>query len=81
MDRILIADPLEESGVEILRKAGAEVEWLAAADRPRLPELLPEFDALVVRSATKVTRELLESSSRLRVVGRAGIGVDNVDFN
>ncbi|MCM2269311.1 MAG: phosphoglycerate dehydrogenase, partial [Thermoanaerobaculia bacterium] len=79
MDRILIADPLEESGLEILRAAGAEVVKLAAADRPRLAALLPEFDALVVRSATKVTRELLEATPRLRVVGRAGIGVDNVD--
>jgi len=79
MDRILIADPLEESGLDILRAAGAEVVVLAAADRPRLAELLPEFDALVVRSATKVTRDLLAAGKRLRVVGRAGIGVDNVD--
>jgi len=79
MDRILIADPLEESGLEVLRAAGAEVVVLAAADRPRIAELLPEFDALVVRSATKVTRELLAAGKRLRVVGRAGIGVDNVD--
>jgi len=79
MDRILIADPLEESGLEILRAAGAEVQVLAEADRPRLAELLPGFDALVVRSATKVTRQLLQSAERLRVIGRAGIGVDNVD--
>jgi D-3-phosphoglycerate dehydrogenase len=79
MDRILIADPLEESGLAILRAAGAEVVVLAAADRPRLAELMPEFDALVVRSATKVTRALIGAGKRLRVIGRAGIGVDNVD--
>jgi D-3-phosphoglycerate dehydrogenase len=79
MDRILIADPLEASGLEILRAAGAEVVVLQGADRPRLAELLAEFDALVVRSATKVTRQLLDASTRLRVVGRAGVGVDNVD--
>jgi len=79
MDRILIADPLEASGLEILRAAGAEVVVLQAADRTRLPELLADFDALVVRSATKVTRHLLAASTRLRVVGRAGVGVDNVD--
>jgi D-3-phosphoglycerate dehydrogenase len=77
--RILIADPLEASGVEILRAAGAEVVLLGAADRPRLAELVADADALVVRSATKVTRELLAAAKRLRVVGRAGIGVDNVD--
>ncbi|MCB1007478.1 MAG: phosphoglycerate dehydrogenase [Acidobacteria bacterium] len=79
MVRILIADPLEESGLDILRNAGAEVVVLAPADKPRLRELLADCDAIVVRSATKVTRELLDAASRLRVVGRAGIGVDNVD--
>jgi len=79
MVRILIADSLEESGLEILRGAGAEVVVLAAADKPRLPELVADCDAIVVRSATKVTRELLGAARRLRVVGRAGIGVDNVD--
>ncbi len=79
MHRILIADPLEKSGLEILRSAGAEVSVLAPADRPRLAELVADIDALVVRSATKVTRSLLEAATRLKVVGRAGIGVDNVD--
>lgn len=79
MHRIVIADPLEQSGLEILRAAGADVRVLAADDRPRLPELVADADALVVRSATKVTRELLAGAARLRVVGRAGIGVDNVD--
>lgn len=79
MVRILIADSLEESGLDILRAAGAEVLALSAADKPRLAELVADCDALVVRSATKVTRELLAAAPRLRVVGRAGIGVDNVD--
>jgi len=77
--RILIADPLEKSGIDILRSAGAEVTVVESADRPRLKELIADADALVVRSATKVTRELLAAAPKLRVVGRAGIGVDNVD--
>lgn len=77
--RILIADPLDPSGLEVLEQSGAEVHTLAAADRPRLPEILADFDALVVRSSTKVTAELLAAGKRLKVVGRAGIGVDNVD--
>jgi D-3-phosphoglycerate dehydrogenase len=79
MTRALIADPLEASGLEMLRAGGVEVVELDAGDRPRLAELLPEFDALVVRSATRVTRELLAEPGRLRVIGRAGVGVDNVD--
>ncbi len=79
MDRILIADALEESGLSILRASGAEVRVVSAAEKPNLAEMLREYDALVVRSATKVTRALLASGERLRVIGRAGIGVDNVD--
>jgi len=79
MHRILIADPLDASGLEILRQSGAEVHELTAAERPRLRELVAGFDALVVRSMTQVDRELLAAGRNLKVVGRAGIGVDNVD--
>src|SRR6187397_790195 len=77
--RILIADPLDPSGLQVLQQSGAEVKTLQADERPRLKEILADFDALVVRSSTKVTADLLAAGKRLRVVGRAGIGVDNVD--
>ncbi|MEM7483418.1 MAG: phosphoglycerate dehydrogenase [Acidobacteriota bacterium] len=79
MYRILISDPLNPIGIAILRDSGAEVRLLEADERDKLPELLPDFDALVVRSGTTVTAELLDVGKRLKVVGRAGIGVDNVD--
>lgn len=79
MTRILISDPLHPIGVRMLEDSGAEVTLLADDDRPRLKELLPDYDALVVRSMTKVTRDVLEAGKNLKVVGRAGIGVDNVD--
>jgi D-3-phosphoglycerate dehydrogenase len=79
MTRILVADSLDRSGLEILKAAGAEVVQLAEADRSRLKEIVGEYDALLVRSATKVTAEVLAAGKRLKVVGRAGIGVDNVD--
>jgi D-3-phosphoglycerate dehydrogenase len=79
MQRILIADSLDPSGIALLADSGAEVVQLREADRPRLPELIADVDALVVRSATKVTAGLLRAGKRLKVVGRAGIGVDNVD--
>jgi D-3-phosphoglycerate dehydrogenase len=78
MHRIVISDPLDPSGVESLRSAGAEVELLE--DRSRLPEIIGDFDALIVRSGTQVTADILEAGKRLRVVGRAGVGVDNVDL-
>ena len=81
MYRVLLADPIEESGRRMFEEAGHEVYLLADDERERLPELLADFDALVVRSRTKVTGELLRAAgNRLRVVGRAGIGVDNVDI-
>ena len=77
--KILIADPLDPSGLEVLQRSGAEVHVLTAEERPRLREIVADYDALVVRSSTKVTAELLRAGRRLKVVGRAGIGVDNVD--
>src|SRR5262249_9614083 len=77
--RILVADSLDAGGLELLRAAGAHVHELAAAERPRLGEILADYDALIVRSSTQVTAELLAAGCRLKVVGRAGIGVDNVD--
>jgi D-3-phosphoglycerate dehydrogenase len=78
--RILVADPLDPSGLALLAASGAEVVVLRDDERPRLAELIGGFDALLVRSATRVTAELLAAAgSRLKVVGRAGIGVDNID--
>ena len=70
MYRILIADPLAPAGLEILREAGAEVVELEPDRRAELPGMLPEFDAMVVRSGTTVTPELLEAGEDLdRVPG------------
>ncbi len=79
MYRILIADPLHAAGLEILEQAGAEIHLLTEEERPRLAELVADFDALVVRSMTTVDAPLLAAGERLKVVGRAGVGVDNVD--
>jgi D-3-phosphoglycerate dehydrogenase len=78
-ERILIADSLEPQGWELLREAGFEVDQLAAEERPRLAERIGDYVAVIVRSATRLDRELLQAAARLRVVGRAGIGVDNID--
>jgi len=79
MHKVLVADPLSEAGLALLREGGAEVVDLTAADRARLLEAIADADALLVRSRTKADAELLRAGRRLKVVGRAGIGVDNVD--
>ena len=78
MPRILVADPLAEDGLERLRRAG-EVTVVSKLKEAELIERIPEFDALVVRSETRVTAPILEAGRKLRVVGRAGVGVDNID--
>jgi D-3-phosphoglycerate dehydrogenase len=74
--KIIIADKISERGIALLREGGWEVVIPSAA---ALPSELADADALVVRSATKVTAALLEKATRLRAIGRAGVGVDNVD--
>ncbi|HAF08802.1 MAG TPA: phosphoglycerate dehydrogenase, partial [Chloroflexi bacterium] len=78
MPRILVADPLAEDGLERLRRAG-EVTVVSKLQEAELIARIPDFDALVVRSETRVTEPILEAGRRLRVVGRAGVGVDNID--
>ena len=74
--KIIVADKISERGLALLRDGGWEVVIPSAA---ALPGELADAEALVVRSATKVTAALLEKAARLRVIGRAGVGVDNVD--
>ena len=78
MPRILVADPLAEDGLERLRRAG-EVTVVSKLKEAELIERIPDFDALVVRSETRVTAKVLAAGRKLRVVGRAGVGVDNID--
>ena len=80
MDRILVTEPIAEEGLAKLR-AAAQVDVRTDLDKAALIEILPEYDALVVRSATRVTADVLAAATRLRVVGRAGTGVDNIDVN
>jgi D-3-phosphoglycerate dehydrogenase len=76
--RILVTDPLAEDGLERLRRAG-EVTVVSKLPEAELIRRIPDFDALVVRSETRVTAPILEAGRKLRVVGRAGVGVDNID--
>ncbi|MGA2026481.1 MAG: phosphoglycerate dehydrogenase [Syntrophobacteraceae bacterium] len=80
MMKILICDGLDESGLKVLRSAeGVEADTPEGLGAAEIKGILPEYDAMIVRSRTKVTADLIESSPRLKVVGRAGTGVDNID--
>src|SRR5262249_11517844 len=81
--KVLVCDPISPKGVALLQQ---RPEFQVAVLPKRLPEaeLLPQVAdaaAMIVRSETKVTRKILEAASKLRVVGRAGVGVDNIDVD
>src|SRR5881398_1053078 len=78
--KVLVADAISQRGVdELTRDDGLDVLVQTKLSPAKLIEIIPEFAALIVRSETKVTSEVLNAAKKLRVVGRAGVGVDNVD--
>jgi D-3-phosphoglycerate dehydrogenase len=78
--RVLISDNLSPAAVAIFKERGVEVDVKPGLDKDELAKIIGDYDGLAIRSATKVTAKLLEKAQRLKVVGRAGIGVDNVDI-
>src|SRR5258705_1781698 len=77
--KIFVADEVSDSGLQPLRDAGITVEKRVGLGQNELREALKDCAGLVVRSETKVTSDLMDSTTALRVVGRAGVGVDNID--
>jgi D-3-phosphoglycerate dehydrogenase / 2-oxoglutarate reductase len=78
--KVLVSEPLSETGLAVLAKAGFPCDVKTGLTREQLLAEIGGYDALVVRSATQVDRELLAAGKRLKVVGRAGVGLDNVDL-
>jgi D-3-phosphoglycerate dehydrogenase / 2-oxoglutarate reductase len=79
MPKVLISDKLSPAAVGIFRRRGIEADLKPGLSPAELRAIIGEYDGLAIRSSTKVTRELLDAAANLKVVGRAGIGVDNVD--
>jgi len=77
--KVLISDKLSSAAVQIFKDHGVEVDLKPGLDKDQLAEIIGNYDGLAIRSATKVTGKLLEKAKNLKVIGRAGIGVDNVD--
>ena len=80
--RVLVSDKLSETAVQIFRDRGVEVDYLPdlGKDKDALLAAIPNYDGLAIRSASKVTPKIIAAATRLKVIGRAGIGVDNVDI-
>jgi len=79
--KVLVSDNLSQKGIDILKSAGdIEVDIKIGMSPEELIKVIPEYEGLAVRSATKVTAEVIEAANKLKVIGRAGIGVDNIDL-
>ena len=81
MPKVLISDPMDPNAAAIFRANGVEVDERPGLSKDELKAIIADYDGLAIRSATKVTADLLDSAASLKVIGRAGIGVDNVDVS
>jgi len=80
MPKVLISDKMDPRAAEIFRERGVEVDEITGKTPDELKAIIGQYDGLAIRSSTKVTKDILDAATNLKVVGRAGIGVDNVDI-
>src|ERR1700690_443279 len=80
MPKVLIADKLSPAAVAIFKERGVEADVKTGLTKEELLKIVDQYDGIAIRSATKVTADVIKSAKNLKVVGRAGIGVDNVDI-
>src|SRR5919202_1206922 len=78
MSKVLVSDPIDQAGIDILSQV-AQVDVKTNLSPEELVGIIPEYDALMIRSGTRVTKEIIEAGKQLKIIGRAGVGVDNVD--
>ncbi|HIJ85593.1 MAG TPA: phosphoglycerate dehydrogenase, partial [Magnetococcales bacterium] len=78
MAKVLISDKMSPEAEQVFRSRGVEVDYLPGLTPEDLKKKLPDYDGIAIRSATRLTQDLIQAATRLKVIGRAGIGVDNV---
>ncbi len=78
MPKVLVSDPIDQVGIDILSQV-AQVDVKTSLTPEELVQIIPAYDALMIRSGTRVTQAIIEAGSQLKIIGRAGVGVDNVD--
>ena len=80
MPKVLISDKMDPRAAQIFRERGVEVDEITGKTKEELIAMIGDYDGLAIRSATKVTADVIAAAKNLKVIGRAGIGVDNVDI-
>ncbi|MHC4249716.1 MAG: phosphoglycerate dehydrogenase, partial [Planctomycetota bacterium] len=81
MAKVLVADKISTAGVDVLKNAGIDADVKTGLSEDEIVEIVPQYDGIIVRSATKITKRVIDAASKLAVVGRAGVGVDNIDLD
>lgn len=79
--KVLVAEPISNEAIEFMKENGLQVDVKTGMEREELIKIISEYDAIIVRSQTKVDSAILESAKKLKIIGRAGVGVDNIDIN
>src|SRR3546814_11611560 len=80
MPKVLISDQMDPKAAQIFRERGIQVDEITGKTKDELIAIIGQYDGLAIRSSTKVTKDVLDAATNLKVVGRAGIGVDNGDI-
>lgn len=80
MMKILVSDDVSAKGVELLRRNGYHVDIKTNLDEKDLITCIGEYDGLITRSMTHVTAEVIEAAGKLKIIGRAGVGIDSIDL-
>ena len=78
MTKVLVSDPIDQAGIDILTQV-AQVDQKVGLSTEQLKQVIGEYDGLMIRSGTQVTSDVISTATKLRIIGRAGVGVDNVD--
>ncbi len=78
MTKVLVSDPIDQTGIDILSQV-AQVDVRTGLPPEQLKQIIGDYDGLMIRSGTTVTADIIEAATKLRIIGRAGVGVDNVD--
>jgi len=80
MPKVLIADKMSPSAMEVFKNRGVDVDVITGLSKDELIKIIPDYDGMAVRSSTRPDAEIITAATNLKVIGRAGIGVDNIDI-
>ena len=80
MFKILVCDPIHEKGIAMLRQQGYDIDVKPQITSDELKDVVSHYDALIVRSRTKVTEDIINKGKKLKAIGRSGVGLDNINL-